>query len=144
MAFTETGCRATRRKSGSAGHLPRRVRDGHRRPRKCSAIRGGNSSDNWVGSLASPDLHAIAILFARDAAKPIAVRSNTPTSSAQCEGVEVLSTLDLEATRRSTTRVTISATATGFPAGHRGHWRSANARHRRATQAGRSHPRLPR
>ena len=30
---------------------------------------GENHPDNWVGGLASPDLHAIAILFARDAAE---------------------------------------------------------------------------
>ena len=30
---------------------------------------GRNNPDKWVGGLASPALHAIAILFARDAAE---------------------------------------------------------------------------
>jgi hypothetical protein len=38
---------------------------------------GENHPDNWVGGLARPDLHAIAILFARDAAE----RGSTTNSS---------------------------------------------------------------
>jgi hypothetical protein len=30
---------------------------------------GANHPDNWLGGLASPDLHAIVILFARDVAE---------------------------------------------------------------------------
>ena len=32
-------------------------------------LTGANQPDHWVGGLASPNLHAIAILFARDVAE---------------------------------------------------------------------------
>jgi Dyp-type peroxidase family len=48
--------------------------------------------------MASPDLHAIAILFARDAAERARVQEEHDKFVAQCEGVEVLSALDVEAT----------------------------------------------
>ena len=60
---------------------------------------GANHPDHWVGGLASPDLHAIVILFARDVAeRERCVREHAAASSHRCAGVEVLSTLDLEAT----------------------------------------------
>ena len=59
---------------------------------------GANHPDNWVGGLASPDLHAIVILFARDAAERERCQAEHAKLVARCEGVEVLSTLDLEAT----------------------------------------------
>ena len=59
---------------------------------------GENHPENWVGGLASPDLHAIVILFARDAAERGRCQMEHEKLIAQCEGVEVLSTLDLEAT----------------------------------------------
>ena len=48
--------------------------------------------------LASPDLHAIVILFARDNAERDRCKAEHSQLLAQCEGVEVLSSLDLEAT----------------------------------------------
>jgi Dyp-type peroxidase family len=59
---------------------------------------GANHPDHWVGGLASPDLHAIVILFARDAAARERSRAEHEKLVARCEGVTVLSTLDLEAT----------------------------------------------
>ncbi|WP_202947534.1 Dyp-type peroxidase [Nostoc punctiforme] len=59
---------------------------------------GANHPDNWVGGLASPDLHAIVILFARDNAERDRCKVEHQQLVAQCEGVEVLSALDLEAT----------------------------------------------
>ena len=59
---------------------------------------GENHPDNWVGGLASADLHAIAILFARDAAERNRCQIEHANLVAQCEGVKVLSALDLEAT----------------------------------------------
>ena len=44
-----------------------------------------------------PDLHAIAILFARDVAERERCRQEHDRYLSQCEGVEVLSSLDLEA-----------------------------------------------
>ena len=51
-----------------------------------------------MGGLARPDLHAIAILFARDAAERGRGQKEHDKLVAQCQGVEVLSALDLEAT----------------------------------------------
>jgi len=51
-----------------------------------------------VGGLASPDLHAIAILFARDIAERQRCVQEHQTFLAQNPGVDVLSLLDLEAT----------------------------------------------
>src|SRR5277367_357997 len=52
----------------------------------------------WVGGLASPELHAIVILFARESAERARCVTDHEKLIAQCKGVEVLSTLDLEAT----------------------------------------------
>src|SRR5207302_7844092 len=59
---------------------------------------GANHPDNWAGGLASPNLHAIVILFARDGAERGRCQAEHEKLIARCEGVEVLSTLDLEAT----------------------------------------------
>jgi Dyp-type peroxidase family len=56
---------------------------------------GANHPDNWVGGLASPDLHAIAILFARDERERERCNTEHQRFLADCEGVEVLSSLDL-------------------------------------------------
>src|SRR5437763_11809113 len=59
---------------------------------------GANHPDHWLGGLASPDLHAIVILFARDAAERERCRTEHERLLASCKGVELLSSLDLEAT----------------------------------------------
>src|SRR5262249_43480901 len=48
--------------------------------------------------LASPDLHAIAILFARDGAERLRCQAEHEALLGRCEGVRALSSLDLEAT----------------------------------------------
>jgi hypothetical protein len=58
---------------------------------------GTNHPDNWVGGLAGPQLHAIAILFARDAADTERSVREHQTFLARLPGVEVLSSLDSEA-----------------------------------------------
>jgi Dyp-type peroxidase family len=59
---------------------------------------GLNGPEHWVGGLASPDLHAIVMLFARDAGERARCETEHAKLLTQCEGVEVLSTLELEAT----------------------------------------------
>ena len=59
---------------------------------------GMNHPDNWVSGLASPDLHAIAILFARDATGRGRCQAEHAKLVSRCDGVEVLSSLDMEAT----------------------------------------------
>src|SRR5262249_17797996 len=57
-----------------------------------------NEPSHWVDKTATPGLHAIAILFARDAAERGRCAIEHAKLIAECPGVEVLSTLDLEAT----------------------------------------------
>lgn len=59
---------------------------------------GANHPDYWVGGLASPDLHAIVILFARDVPERERCVREHQQYAAQFPGVEALSTLDLEGT----------------------------------------------
>ena len=58
---------------------------------------GMHAPEHWVGGLASPDLHAIVILFARDEAEHDRCVSEHAKLIAGCPGVEVLSVLDLQA-----------------------------------------------
>jgi deferrochelatase/peroxidase EfeB len=58
---------------------------------------GANHPDHWLGGLASPELHAIAILFARDVAERERCKLEHDRYLSQIEGVKVLSGLDLEA-----------------------------------------------
>ncbi len=58
---------------------------------------GANHPEHWRGGLASTDLHAIVILFARDVPERERCRVEHEKFLSQCKGVEVLSSLDLEA-----------------------------------------------
>ena len=104
---------------------------------------GANHPDHWVGGLASPDLHAIVILFARDVAERERCVREHQQYAAQFPGVEALSTLDLEATPP----LDYAHDHFGYrdrhvAAGDRGHGHRADARFRRAAQAGRVLPRV--
>src|SRR6516225_9839036 len=59
---------------------------------------GANHPDKWLGGLASPDLHAIVILFVRDVAERERCVHEHQQYAARFPAVEALSTLDLEAT----------------------------------------------
>jgi len=54
-------------------------------------LTGANRPNNWAGGLASPKLHAIAILFARDVAERERCRVEHARHLKQCDGVELLS-----------------------------------------------------
>jgi Dyp-type peroxidase family len=58
---------------------------------------GANHAGNWAGGLASPHLHAIVILFARDDAEHDRCVAEHKKLIASCNGVELLSWLDLKA-----------------------------------------------
>src|SRR6202030_4185775 len=98
VAFTWNGLRALGVDEASLATFPEEFRQGMVARAEMLGDTGSNHPDNWVGGLASPDLHAIAILFARDAAERGRCLTEHDQLVAQCEGVEVLSTLDLEAT----------------------------------------------
>jgi deferrochelatase/peroxidase EfeB len=58
---------------------------------------GANHPKQWVGELASPQMHAIAVLFARDVPERDRCAREHERFVKQCDGVEILSSLDLEA-----------------------------------------------
>jgi len=98
VAFTWNGLRALGVDEESLATFPEEFKQGMVARAEMLGDTGENHPDNWVGGLASPDLHAIAILFARDAAERARCLTEHDQLVAVCEGVEVLSTLDLEAT----------------------------------------------
>jgi len=98
VAFTWSGLRALGVDEVSLSTLPEEFKQGMVARAEVLGDTGENHPDNWVGGLARPDLHAIAILFARDAAERERCQAEHDKLVARCEGVEVLSTLDLEAT----------------------------------------------
>src|SRR5947199_6574735 len=67
VAFTWNGLRALGVNEASLATFPEEFKQGMVARAEILGDTGLNHPDNWVGGLASPDLHAIAILFARDA-----------------------------------------------------------------------------
>jgi Dyp-type peroxidase family len=98
VAFTWNGLRALGANESSLATFPEEFKQGMVARAEMLGDTGENHPDNWVGELASPDLHAIAILFARDGAERGRCQIEHDKLVAQCEGVKVLSALDLEAT----------------------------------------------
>ena len=98
VAFTWNGLRALGVDEASLATFPDEFKQGMAARAEILGDTGENHPDNWVGGLARTDLHAIAILFARDAAERARCHTEHEKLIAQCKGVEVLSTLDLEAT----------------------------------------------
>jgi hypothetical protein len=83
IAFTWNGLRAVGVDEGSLSTFPEEFRQGMAARAEILGDTGGNAPENWVGELASPDLHAIAILFARDAAEHALKFENERTRTAR-------------------------------------------------------------
>jgi deferrochelatase/peroxidase EfeB len=98
VAFTSSGLRALGVDETSLATFPEEFRQGMAARAEMLGDTGANDPARWVGGLASPDLHAIVILFARDAAERGRCQSEHSKLVAGCPGVSVLSTLDLEGT----------------------------------------------
>jgi Dyp-type peroxidase family len=98
VAFTWNGFRALGVDETSLGTFPEEFKQGMAARAEVLGDTGANHPDHWVGGLASPDLHAVVILFARDVPeRERCVREHQEYAS-QFPGVEAISTLDLEAT----------------------------------------------
>src|SRR5437762_5657964 len=97
VAFTWNGLRALGLDEASLATFPDEFRQGMVACGEVLGDTGANHPDNWVDQTASPQLHAIVILFARDGAERGRCQSEHQKLIAQCAGVEVLSTLELEA-----------------------------------------------
>src|SRR5437868_9383733 len=69
VAFTWNGLRALGLDEASLATFPEEFRQGMVARAEILGDTGKNHPDHWVGRLARPDLHAIAILFARNGAE---------------------------------------------------------------------------
>jgi len=98
VAFTWNGLRALGVDEASLATFPLEFRQGMAARAEIIGDTGANQPGNWVGGLANPDLHAIVILFARDKTERERCQAEYQKLVARCEGVEALSSLDLEAT----------------------------------------------
>jgi Dyp-type peroxidase family len=98
IAFTWNGLRALGVDEASLSTFPEEFRQGMAARANMLGDVGANHPDNWVGGLASPDLHAIAILFARSEEERKRCMREHDAFLAKTQGVKVLSSLDLEAT----------------------------------------------
>jgi Dyp-type peroxidase family len=98
LAFTWTGLRALGVSEKSLATFPAEFREGMAARADILGDTGANHPDNWAGGLAGGDLHAIAILFARDDHERRKCVAEHDGLVARCAGVRVLSFLDLNAT----------------------------------------------
>jgi Dyp-type peroxidase family len=97
IAFTWSGLRALGLDEASLASFPEEFKQGMVARAEALGDTGANAPEKWVGGLASPDLHAIVILFARDEAERLRCVDEHEKLVAKCAGVEVLSVLDLNA-----------------------------------------------
>jgi len=97
VAFTWNGLQALGVDEASLATFPEEFRQGMAARAEILGTTGANHPDHWVGGLASPDLHAIVVLFARDVAERERCAREHKEYVSQCAGVEGLSSLDLEA-----------------------------------------------
>lgn len=96
VGFTGNGLRALGLSEESLASFPEEFRQGMAARADILGLTGTNDPERWVGELASPNLHAIVILFARDVAERERCRQEHEKYVGECEGVELLSALDLE------------------------------------------------
>ncbi len=97
VAFTWNGLAALGVEESALATFPQEFRDGMVARAPMLGDTGSNAPSNWVDKTASPDLHAIAILFARNEAERARAVVEHGKLMAECQGVEELSSLDLEA-----------------------------------------------
>jgi deferrochelatase/peroxidase EfeB len=97
LGFTWIGLKAMGLDEASLATFPDEFRQGMAARAQILGITGASDPDHWVGGLSSPALHAIAILFARDAGERERCRQEHEQHVKKCKGVELLSALDLEA-----------------------------------------------
>jgi Dyp-type peroxidase family len=96
IALTWNGLRRLGVDEASLATFPEEFRQGMAARGHVIGATGKNAPEAWVGQVASDDLHAIVILFAKDAAERDRCRDEHARFLAEC-GVVALSHLDLEA-----------------------------------------------
>ena len=85
-AFTWNGLRALGLEEASLDSFPEEFKQGMAARAEMLGDDGMNAPEHWVGGLASPDLHAIVILFARDEAEQRPVRLGAPKAYRRLPG----------------------------------------------------------
>jgi hypothetical protein len=113
VAFTWNGLRALGLDEASLASFPEEFKQGMPARAQMLGDTGANAPENWVGELASPDLHAIAILFARDEAERTRCSASTTSWWRRAKAWRSCPCLISMPIRHSTTRTTISGIATG-------------------------------
>jgi len=97
VAFTWNGLRALGVDEASLATFPEEFKQGMAARAETLGDTGANHPDNWTDKTASPDLHAIVILFARNEAERERCQAEHDKLVARCQGLKVLSSLDLQA-----------------------------------------------
>jgi deferrochelatase/peroxidase EfeB len=97
IAFTWSGLRALGVDAASLATFPDEFRAGMAARAEIIGATGHNHPDRWVGRIADPALHALVVLFARDAAERERYREEHGPLLSGGAGVDVLSSVNLEA-----------------------------------------------
>ena len=97
IGLTWNGLRALGLADAKLATFPEEFRQGMAARADVLGLTGANKPDHWAGGLSTPNLHAIAILFARDVVERERCQQEHANYLQQCDGVKVLSALDLEA-----------------------------------------------
>lgn len=97
LAFTWTGLRALGVPEDALATFPDEFREGMAARADILGDTGANAPENWVGGLGGDDIHAIAILFARDDEEHRRCVGEHDQLVARCDGVRTVSFLDLNA-----------------------------------------------
>jgi Dyp-type peroxidase family len=98
VALTWNGMRALGLDEGTLATFPGEFQQGMAARAEVLGDTGVNAPENWIDGTTRPDLHAIAILFARDANERGRCEMEHEGLLTRCPGVEVISSLELEAT----------------------------------------------
>ena len=98
VAFTWNGLRALGLDEASLATFPEEFRQGMASRADILGDEGTHHPQHWRDGLGTDKVHAIAVLFARDPKERVRCVAEHRALVERCDGVEVLSHLDLEAT----------------------------------------------
>jgi len=98
VALTWNGLRALGVDEVALATFPDEFKQGMAARSEVLGDTGANHPQHWIDQTTNPELHAIVILFARDGAERARCTAEHAKLLARCDGVKVLSALDLEAT----------------------------------------------
>ena len=114
IAFTWNGLRAVGVDEGSLSTFPEEFRQGMAARAEMLGDTGGNAAENWVGGLASPDLHAIATSSRGTRPSTLAASASTRSWWRHARAWKSCLCLISMPVRRSTMRTTILGIGTDF------------------------------